>query len=543
MRDANRMSGMAWFLGGMFVAAMTLTSSLHAQQDATGHEDRTEAPAEAPGTVTINEYIVRGNTVLEARDIEKAVYPFLGPERSLEDIQSAQKALQKVYQDKGYQSVYVELPEQRVSGGVVYLQVIEVTVGRVRVVGAEYHSPLKIREEVTALREGVVPNFELVQEDLTKVNRTGKRQVMPVVKEGAIPGTMDVDLAVEDQTPWNGSLTLNNDYSADTEKLRTIATLGHSNLWQRGHSMSLTLFTAPENTDNAEVWSLSYGMPLSERWSLRFSGYTSDSDVNTVGGTSVLGQGLSYGVSATYNIPFDGTWGHSLSLGVDFKDFDESLEFGDAEDTIPLKYAPFTFGYNGYYYTEKNQGSINLTLVTATNEFPGNSSGWEEFDYKRYRAKPDFAVIRAEASNERLLGEWGLATKLSAQMASGSLVSNEQFAVGGAGTVRGYLSAEQSADDGVLASIELRTPSIAEWLGSPWSLVRAHVFGEGAHLTLQNPLPEQDDEFDLASVGVGLRAEIGAWLSGRLDLGYPLTDAENTEKHDPRLHFSITASF
>ncbi|MBE1188174.1 ShlB/FhaC/HecB family hemolysin secretion/activation protein, partial [Escherichia coli] len=49
------------------------------------------------------------------------------------------------YQEKGYQSVYVELPEQQVSGGVVYLQVTETTVGRVRVVGAKHYSPVELR--------------------------------------------------------------------------------------------------------------------------------------------------------------------------------------------------------------------------------------------------------------------------------------------------------------------------------------------------------------------------------------------------------------
>ncbi len=536
------------FLRGVFLTAIALSPSLHAQQEtaaeqlpAAMEDQQEEAPVAS--TVTITEYIVRGNTVLENREVEAAVYPYLGPGKTLDDIQSAQRALQEIYQRKGYQSVYVDLPEQQVSGGVVYLQVTEVTVGRVRVVGAEYHSPLKIRREVPALTEGEVPNFDLVQEDLTRVNRTGKRQVMPVVKEGAIPGTMDVDLTVEDQPPWSGSLTLNNDYSADTEKLRTIATLGHSNLWQRGHSLSLTLFTAPQETDNAEVWSMSYGMPLSDRWSLRFSGYTSDSDVSTVGGTTVLGKGHSYGVSATYSLPFDGVWGHSFSMGIDFKDFDESLEFGDVGDDIPLKYAPFTFEYSGYYYTERNQGYLNIGLVTATEQFPSNGSDWREFDYKRYQANPDFAVLKVDASNEMQLNNWGLATTFGAQVASGPLVSNEQFAVGGAGTVRGYLSAEQSADDGVLASVELRTPSIADSLGAPWSLVRAHVFVEGAHLRLRDPLPEQVDAFDLASVGVGLRAEIGAWLSGSLDFGYPLTEGANTEKHDPRVHFSVTGSF
>lgn len=130
------------------------------------------AGAEPQRLVDINEYVVRGNTVLDNRAIEAAVYPFLGPQRSLGDIEGARDALQAAYQEKGYQSVYVELPEQQVSGGVVYLQVTETTVGRVRVVGAKHYSPVELREEVPALEEGKVPDFAQVQRELAQVNRT-----------------------------------------------------------------------------------------------------------------------------------------------------------------------------------------------------------------------------------------------------------------------------------------------------------------------------------------------------------------------------------
>ncbi|MBL7252537.1 ShlB/FhaC/HecB family hemolysin secretion/activation protein [Alloalcanivorax marinus] len=531
MFDAHGRTSCFITKGGAWLFILLLLSPPLAAQEA------------ATTTVTIREYIVRGNTVLDNRAIEKAVYPYLGPDRTLSDIQSARAALQKAYQERGYQSVYVELPEQKVSGGVVYLLVSEVTVGRVRVVGAKYHSPLAIRQEVPALSRGVVPDFELVQEQLTKVNRSGKRQVMPLVKEGRVPGTMDVDLSVEDQRPWNASLTLNNDYSADTEKLRTVATLSHSNLWQRGHSASLTFFTAPENTDNAEVWSFSYEAPLSDRWSTRLSGYTSDSDVATVGGTNVLGRGHSYGVAAVYSLPFDGTWGHSFTAGIDFKDFEEALRFGGDEDQVPLEYAPFTFSYDGYFFTDDYQGFLNLSLVTASDEIPSGGSGWREFDYKRYKASPDFAVLKADANLEWQLKDWVLAGKVRGQAASGPLISNEQFAVGGAGSVRGYLAAEQAADDGYLASLELRTPSLDGWFGNPWRLLRFHVFGEGAQLQLRDPLPEQEARFDLASVGIGARAELWDYVSGSVDLGYPLAETGDTEKYDPRVHFSVTARF
>ena len=90
---------------------------------------------EAQRRVEINEYVVRGNSVLDARAIEEAVYPYLGPDKTLADLEGARETLQKSYQARGYQSVFVELPEQKVEGGVVYLQVSETKVGRVRVVG------------------------------------------------------------------------------------------------------------------------------------------------------------------------------------------------------------------------------------------------------------------------------------------------------------------------------------------------------------------------------------------------------------------------
>ncbi len=43
-----------------------------------------EAEAAPARLVDVNEYFVRGDTVLDARAIEEAVYPFLGPQKGLE---------------------------------------------------------------------------------------------------------------------------------------------------------------------------------------------------------------------------------------------------------------------------------------------------------------------------------------------------------------------------------------------------------------------------------------------------------------------------
>ena len=94
-----------------------------------------------------------------------------------------------------------------------------------------------------------------------------------------------------------------------------------------------------------------------------------------------------------------------------------------------------------------------------------------------------------------------------------------------------------------MLSQELRTPSLAKFLGSYVQEWRFYAFAEGARLRLHDPLPEQEDEYSLASVGLGTRASLSKWLSGSLDWGYPLLDSPNTQKHDARLHFSVQATF
>ncbi|MDR0280254.1 MAG: ShlB/FhaC/HecB family hemolysin secretion/activation protein [Paucimonas sp.] len=507
-----------------------------------------EAPAEAQRKVDIAEYVVRGNSVLDARAIEEAVYPFLGPQRSMQDIEGARDALQDAYQSRGYQSVYVELPEQQVADGVVYLQVSETKVGRVRVVGAKHYSPKDVREEVPALVEGAVPDFDKVQSQLADLNRTPGRQVVPLVREGQRQGTMDVDLKVEDKKPWHVNLGLNNDRSADTKELRSVVSIGHDNLWQAGHQISLTWFTAPQNRDDAEVWSGSYTVPLDERWSVQASGYKSDSDVATVGGTNVVGRGHSYGLALTYSLPPSATWSHALSMGVDFKDFEERVVLGGSEDRVPLKYAPLTFSYTGFRYTESSQTGLGLSLVAGTRKLFGYGSDDNDFFYKRYLSDSSFGALKGDLNHtQTFAGDWQAGAKAAFQLSSGPLISNEQFSAGGATSVRGYLAAEATGDDGAMLSLEARTPSLSRWLGKAGSPYleewRFYLFTDGAHLRVQEARPEQQEDFTLASVGIGTRMRLGEWLSGSVDWALPLRDGPNTEKHDSRVHFSVQANF
>ena len=418
--------------------------------------------APAP-SVNINEYIVRGNTVLDPRQIERAVEPFLGPGRTLADVEKARDAVHALYQQAGYQSVYVELPEQQVSGGVVLLKVQQTPIGQLRVVGTRHESPDRIRDRVPALAEGKVPDFDQAQKELTALNEGGRRQVMPLVREGQVPGTMDVDLQVEEKSPWRASASLNNDHSADTEKLRLSASLAYDNLWKRGHSANIGVYLAPEDTKQAKVFSASYTMPFEGTpWSLEASGYRSDSRVLNAGGqvgtgtgTNVIGNGHSIGLKLNYRLAGSSQWWRQLSLGVDFKDTEEDTQMGKDSLKTPLKYAPITLAFVGVRQGEQDQLSINTQLVAGTRRLFGYGSDATAFGQKRYWADPSFVAVKADVANTHTFSnDWQWYARGSLQVTDAPLVSAEQFAAGGMYTVRGYLSAEAIGDYGGLASLE-----------------------------------------------------------------------------------------
>ena len=498
------------------------------------------APASAPADFQINEYLVRGNTLMPADDIENAIDPYLGPGRSMNDVHNARDALQKLYQSRGYQSVVVEIPPQQVKNGVILLQVTENSIGRLRVEGAKYHSPQEIRDAVPSLAQGSVPDFNQVQKELTDLNKQPGRQVVPLLSPGSMPQTMDVTLKVDDTYPLHGSVEVNNDHSAYTPDLRTIASVRYDNLWQLGHTISATYIVAPQDRHATEVYALSYLAPLNTEWSLLGSAYKSNSNANTLGGTTVLGKGNAVSLQATKQLPvLGGDYTQMVSFGISRKHFEQNITLSGKTLQAPLTYYPLSASYTG-----QRSGETSTLGFTLTGNFGwrGVGSGNQAFDNQRYNARDNFADLHLDLNYARsFAGDFAIATRASAQASTQPLISSEQFAAGGMSSVRGYLSAEDTADNGAIASVELRTPSIHAWLGSFADDWRFHVFVDSARLMLIDPLPEQRGRFSLLSTGVGTSFTVFHYLNGDLEYAYPLRNGVQTRAHDGHLLFSVKA--
>src|SRR5215467_7971647 len=272
------------------------------------------------GPLFIRQYRVLGAHHLTKIEIETAVYPFLGPGRGPQDVEQARAALEKAYQGKGFQTVSVQVPQQTGAGGVVVLNVQETTVGRLRVRNSRYFLASTIKKNAPSLAEGSVPNFNDVTHDVISLNQWPDRRITPSLKTGVVPGTVDVDLAVQDTFPLHGNVELNNRYSADTDPLRLNAALSYNNLWQLGHSIGASMQISPEDLNQVQVYSGYYVLRFADpSWlTLIAQGIKQDSDVSTLGSIDVAGKGEVVGGRAIITFPQLTNFFHSLTLGLDY---------------------------------------------------------------------------------------------------------------------------------------------------------------------------------------------------------------------------------
>src|SRR5262245_6663834 len=70
-----------------------------------------EAAAADEQVFTIDEYRVLGVTALPAVAVERAVYDYAGPGRTVADVEQARQSLERAYRDAGYGTVFVDIPE------------------------------------------------------------------------------------------------------------------------------------------------------------------------------------------------------------------------------------------------------------------------------------------------------------------------------------------------------------------------------------------------------------------------------------------------
>jgi hemolysin activation/secretion protein len=176
------------------------------------------------------------------------------------------------------------------------------------------------------------------------------------------------------------------------------------------------------------------------------------------------------------------------------------------------------------------------------------SLGVDAFDATTNNNAPDsqFLAWRFQGQWVRLLSpDTLLLLRIDGQLANQALLSLEQFRLGGFDSVRGYRQDQLLGDNGVFASAEVRVPivRVPQWE----AILQLTPFVDVGTLWNSDEDNGERPELDpnsLASLGLGLRWQLGNSLTARFDWGIPLIDVDAGDKtlQEQGLYFSVIYS-
>jgi len=209
---------------------------------------------------------------------------------------------------------------------------------------------------------------------------------------------------------------------------------------------------------------------------------------------------------------------------------------------------PVSLTWAGAY--RKSDSDSNFYVSVSQNLPGGNDAGTKAFLGDPY-SSPARPPARADANpryfatrwgfnhNRALPRDWQFRWGMSGQLTRDMLVSGEQFGIGGADSVRGFLEREIINDNGYRGTLELYSPDF----GITGARVRALTFYDWGAVRRIRPAVLEMHGQHISSYGFGLRFSRGTNVSLRLDAAAVMDAGGLQGVGDVRVHASFAYIF
>lgn len=498
-----------------------------------------EGTGSVPGSIDVERFEILGSNVFKQERFDNLLGDYADRSVSFAELLQARSAITDFYKDEGYITSGAFIPPQRLSDGVVQIQVVEGQLEEINVEGTSHLNSNYVRSRLGVATSGALNVNKLL---------TGLQmlQLDPLIETlsaelsaGSRPGTSVLEVKVKEAPAFRTALSIDNGRSPSVGTFRQQATVGHDNLFGFGDSLRGTY----TRTDGSEQWEVGYAVPINARnGSLGFKYSTTDSEIIEPPFDRVDIQADSRNYELTLRQPFIQTPTREFSMGL------TGVRRESQTSLLGVNF-PLSPGAN-------DDGETNLSILRffqewtqrdATQVFAARSQfnlgvGW--FDATVNGNEPDsrFLSWRGQAQWLRVIApETVLLLRSDVQLSATDLVPLEQFGLGGQESVRGYRQDTVLADNGVLASAELRIPLYKTESRS--FVLQATPFLDVGTAWNSGGNSSPDDN-TLAAIGLGLRFQLGNSLTARIDYGYPIINVDSRDRtwQENGIYFSLNAN-
>ncbi len=541
----------------LFFACLSALPDLAFAQAPVQQPDQAPAQAAPEPRFEIRSFLVEGATLLSKEEIESAVGPFAGHDKDFADVQRALEALERAYSEKGFSAVQVILPEQELDKGEVRFKIVEARIARLVIEGSKFFDEDNIRRSLPSVKSGVSPNIHRVAENLRVANENPAKQTTVLLRGGSEEGQVDAVVRLTDEAPTKYSITMDNTGTQQTGIFRVGGGFQHSNMFNRDHVLSMQYVTSPSSsghpntTDlttnrNVFIFGGSYRVPLySFGDSLDVSvGYSNVNSGVIQNLFNVSGSGSIFGLRYNANLRKWGEIEQRLAFGLDWRGYRNKVTVGDVALVPDITVHPVSVTYYGVYRTGASETSFNAGAFK--NLAGGNDGGSKAFEAARTGGEANYFVFRYGINHlQAFANEWQMRLGFNGQLTRDRLVSGEQFGVGGADSVRGFLEREVANDNGFRGTTEFYTPDYASSIPflASGSRLRTLFFYDWGLTRRYSPLLGEQKQAAIASFGLGFRFSRGNNMSFRFDFA-SVTDAGATQgRFDGRAHAMFSYIF
>lgn len=481
-----------------------------------------------------------------ARKIEPL---FLNKPLSKEQIKCIQTEIIKYYKACDLPVVAVYVPQQKISDGVLKLVVTVAKVGEVKVSGNHWTREKEVLNTVKFRAGEVIKQSKLVNQ-LSHLNRNPFRSVSALYTPGEDVGTTDIELVVQEKSPFRVYGGADHTGLSRTGHLRLFAGAQAGNLWNRGHLASYQ-YTTSDDFSDFQSHTGSYSIPLPRNHTLTaFGGYSHVKSIIQKNRPQTKGDSYQFSLRYEMPLPMMHNLSHRFRFGGDYKKTDNTLEFSPTQvgpkQRSRVALSQLMTGYS--VAGEHNFFKVGLDLDIYYS--PG--------DYFNYQTNSHFRNLRAKAENKYIYGrangflslaykgDGRFVTSFKAQKANANLLPSEQLGLGGMHSIRGYDERQQNVDSGWISTTEVFLPSfpfikntkVIKW-NDKLTLLGFCDFGKGKQHRETKFLK---DAHLMMAVGPALRYTIGGNITVNADWGYRLR-RNHFGDGKSRIHFSAIASY
>jgi len=221
----------------------------------------------------VDRYIVEGNTILSPAavgGIFTNVPAAFGTNVTIDAILAAAGDLQAAYRARGYMTVVVSLPPQKLTNAVVKVAVTEAPLAAINVEGNRWFSSNNVMRALPDLHTNILLNAKIFQRELDAANMSRDRTIRPIIGPGPEPGTSALTLKVDDRLPWHARIEINNLATPGTPDLRANFSSQYDNLWDLEQQIGLQYSFSINQYKGGDTFST---LPLDAPQVANYSGY------------------------------------------------------------------------------------------------------------------------------------------------------------------------------------------------------------------------------------------------------------------------------